>query len=234
MARRFWGDGDAVGRTFQVTFGESRTVRVIGVARDHRLFTVSERPAPYLHLAAAQRPSQYDYIVAHTSSDARQLLAAMRRELLTVEPGLVFIGSSTLEDSLAMSLLPQRVELAAGFCVLGTALAAIGLYGDIAFSVARRTREIGVRIAVGADTRNVLGLIIRQGLTLAVIGTIVGVVLGLLAARALSTILYGVGSFDLVAWSAAFAVLLASATTANLVPALSAIRIDPTRALRTE
>jgi predicted permease len=234
MARRYWPDG-AVGRTFQLP-SSKQTVQVVGVVTDHRLFTVAERPAPYIHFAAAQRPSRYNYLVAHTRGDAQQLLAALRRELLAMEPGLVFIGSSTMDGSISMSLLPQRVAalLAIGFGAVGTLLAAIGLYGVIAFSVARRTREIGVRVAVGAGRGDVLGLIARQGSVLLAIGAGVGMVLAAVAANALGGVLYDVGSFDPAAWGAALAVLVVAAAAANLVPTRRALRIDPVTALRTE
>ena len=234
-ARQFWPDG-AVGRTFQLPFSNDQTVQVIGVARDHRIFTVSERPAPYVHFAAAQRPVSYNFIVAHGNGDAQPLLAALRRELLAMEPGLVFIGSSTMDSSVAMSLLPQRVAalLAMGFGVVGTLLAAIGLYGVIAFSVARRTREIGVRVAVGAEARDVLSLILRQGLGLVAIGLGIGLLLAVGAATALGGILYGVGAYDALAWGAAMVVMVAAALAANLVPARRAMRVNPVVALRTE
>ena len=234
-ARQFWPDG-AVGRTFQLPFSNDQTVQVIGVARDHRIFTVAERPAPYVHFAAAQRPVSYNFIVAHGNGDAQQLLAALRRELLAMEPGLVFIGSSTMDSSVAMSLLPQRVAalLAMGFGVVGTLLAAIGLYGVIAFSVARRTREIGVRVAVGAEARDVLSLILRQGLGLVAIGLGIGLLLAVGAATALGGILYGVGAYDALAWGAAMVVMVAAALAANLVPARRAMRVSPIVALRTE
>jgi ABC-type antimicrobial peptide transport system permease subunit len=206
------------------------------VVKDHRLHTVSERPAPYIHFAAAQRPSRYNYIVARTEGNAAELLAAMRRELLALEPGLVFVNSATMETSLALSLLPDRVGamLAAGFGAIGTLLAAIGLYGVIAFSVARRTREIGVRMAVGADAASVLRLVMRQGLTLAIVGAALGLALGALVARTLGAILYGVGAFDPIAWTAALSVLFAAALLANFVPARRAMRVNPIAALRTE
>lgn len=236
MARRFWPDGTAVGKTFQLSFGNGQVYQVVGVVKDHRLHAVSERPAPYLHFAAAQRPQRYNYLIASTRGDVAQLLAAMRRELLTMEPGLVFVNSTTLSDSMAMSLLPARVgaSLAAAFGGVGTLLAAIGLYGVIAFSVARRTREIGVRMAIGADSRNVLGLVMRQGLSLTAVGAGVGVVLAGLAATTLSGVLYGVGPFDAPAWGAAVIVLFVSAAAANFIPARRAMRVDPITALRTE
>jgi predicted permease len=235
MARQFWPDG-ALGRTFRLPLNDNQTVQVVGVVRNHRLFTVAERPAPYIHFAAAQRPAPYNYIVAHGNGDARQLLSVLRRELLTLEPGLVFVGSSTMDASVAMSLLPQRVAalLAVGFGALGTLLAAIGLYGVIAFSVARRTREIGVRVAVGAEARDVMRLILRQGSGLVAIGLGVGVLLGGVAAAALRGILYGVGAYDALAWGSAMVVMVAAALIANLVPARRAMRVDPVTALRTE
>jgi predicted permease len=235
MARKFWPDGSAVGRTFTPTFGKT-PYQVVGVSADHRVNTVNERPTPYIHFAAAQRSFRYNYLVARTRGDAAQLLGAIRRELLAIEPGLVFINSATMETSMAASLLPARVAafLALSFGALGTLLAAIGLYGVIAFSVARRTREIGVRIAIGASASAVLSMVMRQGLGLAAIGTGIGIGLAALAAQTLSGALYGIGAFDPVAWIVALSVLLGAAALANFIPARRAMRINPVTALRTE
>ena len=137
---------------------------------------------------------------------------------------------------MATSLLPERVGavLAVGFGSLGTLLAAIGLYGVIAYSVARRTREIGIRVAVGAAPGSVLRLVMRQGLTLAVIGAGVGALLAAGAARFLSGALYGVGAADPIAWGSAFAALFAAVLLANYIPARRAMRVDPVTALRIE
>jgi predicted permease len=235
MARRFWPTESAVGRTFQLAFGDA-VYQIVGVAKDHRVFAVNERPAPYLHFAAAQARSPYNYVIARTRGDEAQLLGALRRELLALEPGLVFVNSNTMASSLELSLLPQRAAawLTLAFGGVGTLLAAIGLYGVIAFSVARRTREIGVRVAIGAQSSDVLGLVMRQGLGLLLIGTVVGVALAAVLARILGGLLYEVGSFDPLAWSAALAVLFIAAAAANLIPARRALRVDPVTALRTE
>jgi putative ABC transport system permease protein len=208
----------------------------VGVTRDHRVHTVAERPVPYLHFSAAQRPARYNFVVAQGRGDATQLLTAIRHELLALEPGLVFISSSTMDARMAMSLLPQRIAatLAGGFGAVGTLLAAIGLYGVIAFSVARRTREIGVRVAVGAGRGDVLLLIVRQGLALILIGTAAGLALAALVANALSGALYGVDWFDPMAWMAAVVVLFVAAIAANLIPARRAMKVDPITALRAE
>jgi predicted lysophospholipase L1 biosynthesis ABC-type transport system permease subunit len=218
-----------------LSFGDG-VYEVVGVSKDHRLFTVNERPAPYLHFSAAQRPASYNYLVARSRADSTQLLSGLRRELLALEPGLVFVASNTMEASMAMSLLPQRAAawLALAFGGVGTLLAAIGLYGVIAFSVARRTREIGIRVAVGAARRDVLRLVLRQGLVLAGTGAMTGILLAAILARLLSGLLYEVGAFDAIAWAIAVSALFAAALAANLVPARRAMRVDPVTALRTE
>jgi hypothetical protein len=209
---------------------------VVGVARDHKRHGVLEAPSPYIYYAAAQMPARYNFIVARTTGDADRLLNDMRRELLAMEPGLVFMVSNTMERNLGNSLMPARVGamLAAGFGGLGTLLAAIGLYGVIAFSVARRTREIGVRMALGSKPGGVLSLVMRQGFTIVAVGLVVGSALAAGAASALSGLLYGISPFDPLAWGLALTAMVVAAALANFVPARRAMRVDPITALRTD
>jgi predicted permease len=237
MARKFWPSESAIGHTFTVVQGtRSRTYRVVGVNRDHKRHGVLETASPYIYYAEAQRPSRYNFIVARTSGDATALVQAMRRELLAMEPSLVFMSANTMEQNLGLSLMPARVGalLAAGFGGLGTLLAAIGLYGVIAFSVARRTREIGVRMALGAQPGGVLTMVMRQGLLIVAIGLAAGALLAAGAATALQRVLYGISPFDPVAWGFGIAAMLLAAALANFVPARRAMRIDPMTALRIE
>lgn len=237
MARKFWPNESAVGHTFQtVNPTRSRTFRVVGVARDHKRHGVLEQPSPFVYYASAQRPSQYQFLLARTSGDATVLAAAMRRELLAMEPSLVFMVSGTMEENLGLSLMPARVGamLATAFGGLGTLLAAIGLYGVIAFSVARRTREIGVRMALGARPERVMSMVMRQGFSIVAIGLVVGGALAALVAFALRGLLYGVQPLDPIAWSLAFMAMASAAGLANFVPARRAMRIDPMAALRTD
>jgi ABC-type antimicrobial peptide transport system permease subunit len=136
----------------------------------------------------------------------------------------------------ATTVAPTRIgtALLGAFGALALLLAAIGLYGVISYSVSRRTREVGVRMALGARPRDVLALVLRQGGRLALVGIGVGVLLAALAGRVLESLLYGVSALDPLAYAVAAAVLLAVATLANLVPALTAARVDPMRALRSE
>ena len=132
--------------------------------------------------------------------------------------------------------MPARVGamLAAAFGGLGTLLAAIGLYGVIAFSVTRRTREIGVRMALGAQPGQVLSMVMRQGLGIVAVGLAVGILLAAGAASALRGVLYDVAPFDPLAWALALSAMLAAAAVANVVPARRAMRIDPMAALRAD
>lgn len=237
MARTYWPNQSAVGHTVELVSGTlSRTYRIIGVTRDHKRHGVLEAPSPHAYFAEAQRPNSYKYIVARTNGSGDALLAAMRRELLALEPSIVFMGNSTMEENMGASLMPARVGamLAAAFGGLGTLLAAIGLYGVVAFSVARRTREIGVRMALGAQPGQVLSMVMRQGLSIVMVGLVVGTLLAAIAASALRQILYDVSPFDPAAWGLALAAMLVAAAIANVVPARRAMRIDPMAALRTE
>jgi predicted permease len=238
MARTFWPNESAVGHTVQVLNGtQSRTYRIVGVNGDHKQHGVLEKPSPFVYFADSQRPNPtYKFLVARSSGGADALLAAMRRELLAMEPGLVFMGNSTMAENMGMSLMPARVGalLAAAFGGLGTLLAAIGLYGVIAFSVARRTREIGVRMAIGANPGDVLSMVMRQGLTIVAVGMVIGSVLAAAAGSALQGLLYGITPFDPLAWGLALTAMLAAAAVANFVPARRAMRVDPMTALRTE
>ena len=237
MARRFWPNESAIGHTVTAINGpRSRTFRIVGVTRDHKRHGVLEADSPYVYFAAAQRPTRYNFLIARTAGDASALLQTMRRELLAMEPGLVFMGSNTMAENLGLSLMPARVGalLAAGFGGLGTLLAAIGLYGVIAFSVARRTREIGVRMALGAKPGGVLSMVMRQGLTIVAVGLVVGAVLAGAAASALRGLLYGISPFDPLAWGFAITAMLLAAALANFMPAQRAMRIDPMTALRVE
>ena len=238
MARTFWPNESAVGHTVQVVNGsQTRSYRIVGVNRDHKQHGVLEKAYPFVYFADHQRPNPtYKFIVARTNGGADALLAGMRRELLSMESGLVFMGNSTMEQNMGMSLMPARVGaiLAAGFGGLGTLLAAIGLYGVIAFSVTRRTREIGVRMALGAKPAGVLSMVMRQGSVIVATGLVVGAVLAAAAASALQGLLYGITPFDPLAWGFAIAAMIAAAALANFVPARRAMRIDPMTALRIE
>jgi len=236
LARKFWPGESAVGKSFHTRGGDGPAIQIVGVSADHKVVTMSEAPTPLLHTARNQRPGSYNAIIARTRGDAGTLLRDMRREMLALDPNVVFIENQTMETEVDTTLLPMRLSawLVTGVGVVAMVLAAIGLYGVIAYSVARRTREIGIRIALGARPGAVVRLVMQQGLVVALAGLATGCLLAVAAARAIAGVLYGVSAADPVSWIAAAAVLLSVSALANFVPAWRASRVDPTVALRIE
>ena len=236
MARRYWPKESAIGKRFRLGEETGSAYEVVGVVGNHRVQTVGEAEKPYMHFAYSQQPGRYQAIVVRGRGDAEALLALVRRELVALESKLLFLDNQTMDAQVNATLYPMRIgaTLLSGAGLIAMTLAAIGLYGVIAYSVARRTREIGIRMALGAARSSVLGLILRQGLTVAIAGLVVGCALAFAAATALAGILYGVSATDPIAWGGAAMMLLGVASLANAVPAIRAARVQPTVALRTE
>jgi macrolide transport system ATP-binding/permease protein len=234
FARRYWPGQSAVGRTFRSRVSDGVEFQVVGVSADHKVVSVREPPTPFLQVARTQRPSSYTTIIARTRGDASALLRDMRRELLALEPNLVFVENQTMEAEVGATLFAARagallMTIAGAMAML---LAAIGLYGVIAYSVARRTKEIGIRLALGARPAGVLTLIMRQGLVVAVAGLALGCLLAAIVGATTGSVLYGVRASDPVSWLAASAVLLVVSVLANIVPAWRASKVEPSQALR--
>ena len=236
MARKYWPGRSALGQRVHQRTLSGDPIEIVGVVADHKLQTVGEPDQPAIHFALTQRPDPYAVLVVSTRGDATALLGALRQELLALEPELLFLDNQTMAAQVDATLFPVRAGavLVGLFSAVGLLLAAMGLYGVIAYAVARRTREIGIRLALGAEPGGVLRLVMRQGLTLAAVGWVVGVGLAIVVARALAAQLYGVTAADPMAWGGAALVLLAVATLANALPARRAARIDPAVALRME
>ena len=203
---------------------------------DTKVRTVGEEPIPYLYYADEQNSRSNGTIAVRLDRDTPQLRTAVRQELLAIEPELVFTNDSDMLGILAMALFPVRfgaaMLISAG--VIALLLVSVGLYGVIAYSVTRRSKEIGVRMALGAASADVVQLVLRRGLGLVAIGAAVGGVASALLSRALASVLYGVGALDPLAFAAAFLILLLVAGLANWLPARRAARLDPVQALRAD
>jgi predicted permease len=234
LARRYWPGQSAVGKRLHIRSVSGPALEIVGVAADHKISSVGETPQPYVHFAHTQQFNSAQIILARTRGDASQLLGEMRQELLALEPNLAFLDNQTMDAQVALTMFPARATawLVSAVGAIGLLLAAIGLYGVIAYAVSRRTREIGTRMALGARKSQVVGLIMRHGFVVAGIGLVVGLLLAAAAVRAIGGVLYGITAADPVAWAAATVTMLATASLANLIPALRAARVDPMQALR--
>jgi predicted permease len=234
VARAYWPGENVVGKRFRTSF-DGDEYEIVGVSSDHKMRTLGEEPRPLVHMARTQRRSSYAIVVARSAGDSSALAGALRDELEAMAPDLSS-GPSTVRESVEVTLLPVTLGamMLAGLGLLATVLAALGLYGVIAYSVSRRVREIGIRIALGADRLGVIKLVVRRGMTLAA----VGVGIGSLGAAALSgllgSFLYGVSALDPLSFAGAATVLLVVAFLANYVPARRAARVDPLVALRSD
>jgi predicted permease len=232
MARRYWPDGSAIGR--RIHFGEFNEPphEIIGVARDHAVRSVGESPRPYMHLPAGE--SRSIGLVVRTTSSAASALPMLREAIWRLEPNIVFTEDVTAASIADTTMAPTRIGagLMGAFGALSLLLAAVGLYGVIAYSVSLRTREVGIRLAIGAARGRIVRMVLAQGGRLAGLGIIVGTLVSLGSAQVLRSLLYGISPFDPVAYGAACLLLLTVAGAANFVPALKAARIDPLRALR--
>jgi predicted permease len=234
FARRYWPGERAVGKTIRSRTSEGPVFEIVGVAADHKVLSVTEQPTPLLHVARIQRPNSYSAVVARTRGNATTLLRDMRRELLALEPNLVFVENQTMAAEAEATLFPARATawLVSGVGLVAMMLAAIGLYGVIAYSVARRTREIGIRMALGSDARGIVRLVLHEGLGLVLVGFVAGMAGALALRGVIASQLYGVGPLNPIVILAVTGVLALASLAACLGPARRAARVDPVNALR--
>lgn len=233
MAQRFWPRGDALGRRVKVA---DHWLEIVGIAKDVKNRSLSEPPQPFFYLPLFQDYRSNMILVARTRVEPEEMFGAVQQEVAALDPEMPVFDPTTLQEHIGVSLYRQRMAatLLSIFGLLALLLAAIGLYGVMAYAVSQRTRELGIRIAVGATHENVVKLILRQALILSAGGIAAGVIGALLLTRFLVHLLYGVGPADPVTFAVIPLVLLGVALAAGYVPARRAIKIDPMIALRSE
>ena len=233
MAEKYWPGGVAIGKEFRMRWG-AEPYRIVGVVGDYKVMTPGETPRPYLHFPFGTRES-YAEVIVRTRPPAQPLVPVLERELRALDPNLAFLKTGTLRENADTRLFPVRAGalLIGIFGVLALLVAAVGLYGVIAYSVSRRVREIGIRKALGAQPRALVQMVLGEGMVLVAIGGAVGAVLAGLGARVLSSALF-VQPFDAISFALAFVVLASVALVANVVPAARAARVDPIIALHQE
>jgi putative ABC transport system permease protein len=245
MAQRFWPGQDAIGKQLKV--GPSAVLTVVGVVGDVKDGPLETESIPHIYTPYLQ---ESDKLVGHptwtglrsmnlvvsTQADPSILTAPIRSLIWNLDPQLTTTNVATLQETIQDSVLPQRFNmfLLLIFAAVAVFLAMVGIYGVISYGVTQRTREIGVRIALGAKPVTILSLILREGATLALWGAMLGLVVAFIAARLLRSLLFGVGALDPLTFIGASTVLVLVALFACFVPARRAMRINPNAALRHE
>ncbi len=236
MASRYFAKRNPVGSKLRLSPGIGQSAQIIGIITDARSVALGEKPEPEVYFSLWQLGPYTKHLVIRTSSDPGLLIGTVRRELRAIDPTVAVERVKTLEQIRVESVAPQTfaMRLLVGFSLVGSVLAVVGVYGVLSLSVSSRKREMAIRAAVGAQRRDVLSLVMRQGLRLVAVGLVSGVVAAVVLARVLRGFLYGVGPTDPITFLGVALLFTGVALLACLVPALRATRIDPMTALRHE
>jgi predicted permease len=238
LARRFWPDRSAVGQRVRIvgeSSGDGPGIEIVGVVRDSTYVTVGEAPRPFMYRPLAQAYTPRVTMLVRSADTTASVLSAIRREVRALDPGLAVFGVATMTDAISVSLLPARVagSLLGALGMVALVLAALGIYGVLSFLVRARTREIGVRVALGATPGALTRLVVRQAMAWTVAGALIGVALAFGLTRFLAGFLYGISPTDAWTFGVVTLLLVMVACIAAVVPAVRATRLDPLVALRT-
>lgn len=229
----YWPGESGVGRTIE---SGGTTFRVVGVARDTKVRTLGESPRPFFYRNANQRYSPFAYFVVRGTLPSPQLLVQTRASIKEVLPDVVFMQAQTMKEHLSLMLYLPRMAalLLAVFGGLALTLSGIGLYGLVSYSVARRTREVGVRMSLGADRLQVVRMVVGGGMRLVAAGGLIGMLLAATVTWLLARFLYGIGSMDVATFVVIPVLLAGVALMAAYIPARRASRVNPVDALRSD
>jgi predicted permease len=241
LARKHWPDASPIGKRLSFSTDDPQWYEIVGVAGNikHRGLDARDRPelyVPYRQPLFAGWTVRPMYVVVRTTAAPAAAIAAVRREIARLDRDQPVSDVRTMDERIDHSLSSRRFSmvLLSAFALLALTLAAIGIYGIVAYSVTERTREIGVRLALGAQRRDVIGMVIRQGMTMAGAGTAIGVLAALLFTRLMSSLLFGISPADPMTFLVIPLLLIAVAFAACYVPARRATRVDPLQVLRSE
>jgi predicted permease len=236
LARLAWPNEDAIGQTlmYGASPADARRLQVVGVARDAKYRSLGEDPRPFLYVPFAQQYRSDLWLMVRRGG--RTVIPAVRSVVHQLAPDLPVIQATTLSDATTVGLMPYRIAawLAGTVAVIGILLAAIGIYGVTAFNVAQRTREIGIRVALGALSSDVMRMVMRQALAVASAGALIGLVVAAIAAQLLAGFLFGLRPLDPLSFTVSALVLISMAIVASIPPARRAARVDPAITLRAE
>jgi predicted permease len=234
LAKKYFPDRSPVGQT--ITFGDTNHLTIVGVVGDVRQGAVDETPAPRIYASVYQIFRVKVNLVVRTQTDPQLMIKRVEDAIRSVDPQQTITSAFTLDDAVGDAVARPRLltVLLGSFGAMGLILGALGIYGVLAYLVSQRTREIGVRLALGARPRDVLNMIVGRGLRLAGLGVAIGLAASLVLTRLMQGVLYGVTPTDPITFGGVALALLAVAAFASWLPALRATRVDPLVALRSE
>jgi predicted permease len=237
MAKKYWPSRDPIGATITITSRANERVEVVGVVSTSKTRDVGEPPQPFLYVPLDQTSQTGMVLFVYTSGDPGTFTGPVRAEVRALDPNQPIQDVRTMASHFQQqALFGVRLiaEVIAAVGVVGLALSVLGLYGVVAYSVSQRTREIGIRMAIGASERRVLGMVLRQGMTLTALGAAIGAALAVALSSAVGGLLNGVNPRDPVVYAGAVAILATVTLLAAYVPARRAASLDPQHALRCE
>jgi predicted permease len=245
MAKRFWPNEDPIGRHLTMTFYPDKVREIVGIVGDVKqdgMDTAASSATVYLPAAQLSGSSLGEWhsspmqLAVRTQSQPSNLVSAVTAMIHSIDSDQPVTDVITMDDLVDTSLSQRRFSmlLLAAFALLALLLAAVGIYSVLAFAVRRRVREIGIRVALGAEVKDILRLIVTEGMKPALVGLLLGVAGALALGRVIASFIYGIAPYDPLTFAAVAALLAAVALLASIIPAYRAARIEPTRALREE
>jgi putative ABC transport system permease protein len=234
FAQTYFPGQNAIGQAFRSTKPKSPWIRIVGVIANARTTSLAQANVPQIYRSVYQTGAKHLAIFLRGRMDTGAILEEVREQVEAVDPTLPVFGAQTLRETVSESLAERRfsMRMVGLFALTALLLAAIGIYGVISYVVSERTHEFGLRLALGADRRDILHLVVRQGIALALTGTVIGAAGALLVSQAMAGVLYGVKATDPMTFAAGAIFLLAVAIAGCLRPAWRATRVDPMLALR--
>jgi predicted permease len=237
FAKHYWPREDAVGKRIRLDSSAGTPVEIVGVAQTIKYHLTTEKPTDFLYMPLAQHPIARMTLMLRSSSDPLQLVQSVKDVVRTLDSNMPMLETMSYEDFyLNKAVEGPRIamKLVASMGAVGLLLAIAGLYGVVAYNVSRRTREIGIRIALGALRGDVLRLMMTKGILLVGMGTVIGLVMGFAVEQLMNSMLFNAGGVDILAYVIVVPSLFLVTIAAAYVPARRASRIAPTQALRYE
>jgi putative ABC transport system permease protein len=237
MAARYWPNEEAVGK--RISLVDAKTgpfLTVVGVVGNVHQVALDSEPYPQMYEVFSQNPAWGAALVVRTASDPISMISAVRAQVSSIDTDQPLYNVRTMEQVLSESISRQRFNtlLISLFTVVAVALAAVGIYGVISYSVSHRSHEIGIRMALGAQQRDILKMIIEYGLKLALVGVAIGLVAAFVLTRVMTSLLYGVSAIDPFTFATGTIILIGVALLGCYIPARRATKVEPVVALRYE